>query len=145
MSGKAIENATLANTLDQTEKRRRITIEELDREERSALGQFMTPMDISCFMANMFNDIPGDIRLLDAGAGTGSLTAAFVQECCSRRKNPRSIRCTAFELDDVRILQRTVNPSPRILTSPSHQTFVTRILSKQLLPLSIMIYLMIAH
>ncbi len=101
MSGKAIENATLANTLDQTEKRRRITIEELDREERSALGQFMTPMDISCFMANMFNDIPGDIRLLDAGAGTGSLTAAFVQECCSRRKNPRSIRCTAFELDDV--------------------------------------------
>ena len=61
----------------------------------------MTPVYVAGLMAGMFSELPEEIRLLDAGAGTGSLTAAFVEECCSRSKKPTSIRCTAFELDDV--------------------------------------------
>jgi len=101
MSGEAIGSASLATALDAVERRRDATISELDRGERGAQGQFMTPIYVARLMAGMFDELPGRIRLLDAGAGTGSLTAAFVEECCSRGKKSGSIRCTAFELDDV--------------------------------------------
>ncbi|MFY3767719.1 Eco57I restriction-modification methylase domain-containing protein, partial [Escherichia coli] len=44
-----------------------------------ALGQFMTPAPICLFMASLFDDIKGDIKLLDPGCGVGSLSAAFVE------------------------------------------------------------------
>ena len=39
------------------------------------------------------------IRLLDAGAGVGSLTAAFIEEMCGRSVKPRRICATAYEID----------------------------------------------
>ncbi len=66
---------------------------------RSKLGQFMTPQKVASFMAALFLDLPRDVRLLDAGAGVGSLTAAFVHEACSRSDHPKSIDVTAFEID----------------------------------------------
>lgn len=60
---------------------RREVSAKLDRKQRSALGQFMTPTKVAEFMASLFpaTDNCGDIRLLDAGAGIGSLTAAFLE------------------------------------------------------------------
>jgi len=47
---------------------------------KSQLGQFMTPAPIACFMARRFtSSFPQTVRLLDAGAGKGSLTAAFIE------------------------------------------------------------------
>ncbi len=102
--------AAMTNSIVQAEIRRHSTIVELDREERSIHGQFMTPMNIACLMAEMFNAFPSTLRVLDAGAGTGSLTAAFVKECCSRIEKPDSVHCTAFELNDVlvRYLEETL-------------------------------------
>ena len=71
----------------------------LDTVRRSKLGQFMTPAPVATFMARMFDALPDDVRLLDAGAGVGSLTAAFVHELCSRRKTICSLDVTAFEVD----------------------------------------------
>lgn len=49
-------------------------------------------------MAAMFADTMGkDIKLLDAGAGIGSLTVAFIERAAKAR--PRSLRCVALELD----------------------------------------------
>lgn len=39
------------------------------------------------------------VRLLDAGAGVGSLTAAVVAELCKRRARPQELRVAAFEVD----------------------------------------------
>lgn len=50
-------------------------------------------------MASMFNPRSSAVRLLDAGAGIGSLAAAFVAEMCSRELRPLSISVTAYELD----------------------------------------------
>lgn len=50
----------------------------LDPERRSALGQFMTPAAIARFMAGLFSPGAKAVRLLDAGAGVGSLTSAFI-------------------------------------------------------------------
>ena len=52
--------------------------------KKASLGQFFTPSPISGFMASLFHDISGHVRLLDPGCGSGSLTAAFVAEAVAR-------------------------------------------------------------
>lgn len=71
----------------------------LDAKRRAELGQFLTPEPVAREMAAMFGKLPKDVRLLDAGAGIGSLTAAFVAEALARNERPRSISVTAFEVD----------------------------------------------
>ena len=71
----------------------------LDPEKRSDLGQFMTPPSTARLMASMFEANKKHITLLDAGAGVGSLTAAFVSEICARKKRPDSISVVAYEID----------------------------------------------
>jgi adenine-specific DNA-methyltransferase len=71
----------------------------LDPATRSSLGQFLTPPAVARFMAALFHGPSEDLRVLDAGAGVGSLTAAFVDNLCAREKKPRSINATAYELD----------------------------------------------
>ena len=49
------------------------------REEKSKLGQFITPETIAKFMAQLLTfDTHGNINLLDAGAGGGALTDAAI-------------------------------------------------------------------
>ncbi|MGH9566058.1 MAG: hypothetical protein ACRD4I_08755 [Candidatus Angelobacter sp.] len=72
----------------------------LDPARRSELGQFMTPPATARLMASMFQAEGAALRLLDAGAGVGSLSAAFVAEVCSRTQKPRRIDATVYEIDD---------------------------------------------
>lgn len=81
------------------DKVRREISRRLDGKRRAELGQFLTPEPVAVDMAAMFGQLPEDVRLLDAGAGVGSLTAAFVTEALSRPVLPRSISVTAFEVD----------------------------------------------
>lgn len=80
------------------------------RAHRSALGQFLTPLPTAKLMAAMFRELPGEVRLLDPGAGAGSLAAAWVAEACSRTSRPRRIAITAFEIDStlLPLLQRNL-------------------------------------
>lgn len=71
----------------------------LDPARRSELGQFMTPPATARLMASMFEATFENIRLLDAGAGVGSLTAAFVDEVSARSRRPRTLHVTACEVD----------------------------------------------
>ena len=87
----------LLESIDQT---RLIVSPTLDPKRRSKLGQFMTPGRIASFMAGMFAALPPDVRLLDAGAGMGALTAAFVAEALGREVRPASIDVTCFEVDE---------------------------------------------
>jgi adenine-specific DNA-methyltransferase len=66
---------------------------------KSDLGQFLTPQPIADFMASLFQIQPGDVRLLDAGAGAGALTAAVVHRLCADRPRPKRVSVTAYELD----------------------------------------------
>jgi adenine-specific DNA-methyltransferase len=84
---------------------------ETDPQRKGALGQFMTPLPVARFMAGLFDrwDLP-QIRLLDAGAGVGSLTAAFLDAWIGHGIDGRSAAVTAYELDPVmsRHLGRTL-------------------------------------
>ena len=71
----------------------------LDPDRRSTMGQFLTPAKVAEFMATMFGPQTGTVRLLDAGAGIGTLSAAFVAEMCRRRRRPEELRITAYEIE----------------------------------------------
>ncbi len=71
----------------------------LDPARRAEMGQFPTSPAVARFMASLFAELPPDVALLDAGAGVGTLTAAFVEEMCGRDVHPRRITATAYEID----------------------------------------------
>lgn len=70
----------------------------LDEKLRGKLGQFMSSSSVSMLLADMFENVEGEHRLLDAGAGVGSLTAAFVERV---KSNATCIESTCFELSSV--------------------------------------------
>lgn len=69
------------------------------RSRQEELGQFLTATPVADFMASMFEPLPRKVRLLDAGAGAGSLTTAFVARCCDRNEGVRAVEATLYELD----------------------------------------------
>lgn len=69
------------------------------RSRQEELGQFLTATPVAEFMAAMFGPLPQKVRLLDAGAGAGALTAAFVSRCCEQRSGVRAIEATLYEID----------------------------------------------
>lgn len=71
------------------------------RERKSELGQFMTPSSVARFMVSLFPESNIEtIRLIDAGAGMGSLTTAFLDRCSSSDFHIRRLEVTAYEIDD---------------------------------------------
>lgn len=68
---------------------------------RTKYAQFMTPPAVSTLMASMFRTRRSEIKLLDAGAAVGSLTAAFVAAMLDRPSPPTSIQVTVFEIDEL--------------------------------------------
>ena len=82
------------------EDARRKQIETLNRVRRSSLGQFFTPPETARLMASMFSLSQQRLRILDAGAGAGALTAALVEAICARNERPKEIFLVAYELDE---------------------------------------------
>jgi adenine-specific DNA-methyltransferase len=82
-----------------------------DRTRKGKLGQFLTPPPVGDFMASLYESLPSQIRLLDAGAGAGDLTAAFVRRVCHLDSNVRDLHVTAYEVDPLILpaLQETLN------------------------------------
>ncbi len=72
---------------------------ESSRSRQEELGQFLTAPPVADFMASMFDQLRKTVRLLDAGAGAGALTAAFVSRCCCERVGVRAIEATLYEVD----------------------------------------------
>jgi adenine-specific DNA-methyltransferase len=95
--------------LKQIDGFRHSATKELDPSLRGRLGQFLTPLPIAAFMASLFGKVHKELHLFDAGAGTGMLSAATVCDQLLRRRPPRSVSITAFEIDPVlaKYLQKT--------------------------------------
>ncbi len=67
--------------------------------KKSRLGQFLTPESTARFMASLFPEAGGQGRLLDAGAGIGSLCAAFLARWRSGGFQFQQVDVDAFEID----------------------------------------------
>ena len=76
----------------------------VDAERRARLGQFFTPASVARFMASMLHlpTPPQQLRLLDAGGGSGVLTAAAVAALCARppSRRPEALDATVWEIDE---------------------------------------------
>lgn len=72
-----------------------------DPKRKSQFGQFFTPAGIAQFMAGLFIQRTKDnCRLLDAGAGIGSLSAAFLERWASGGLDFQRVEVDAFEIDN---------------------------------------------
>ncbi|MDD5462670.1 MAG: hypothetical protein PHG00_13730 [Methylococcales bacterium] len=61
-------------------------------------------------MANLFTSKSNlECRLLDAGAGIGSLSSAFLERCIDGGLRFKNIQITAFELDN--LIHKELNDS----------------------------------
>ena len=92
---------TLVPMLEIIDRLRREKSPMLDRAKRSQLGQFMTPYPVAQFMASLFTFREEEqVTLLDAGAGMGALSSAFVQQLKVQNLDPSKLLVEAFEVDD---------------------------------------------
>lgn len=70
------------------------------RKHKSAMGQFMTGAGVARFMASLFEQgSQAECRLLDAGAGVGALSCAFLDRWTARSLRFDSVDLCAYELD----------------------------------------------
>jgi len=79
----------------QAQARHETSTSPMDRKNR---GQFFTPGTIARFMASLFTSFPPQFRLLDPGAGTGTLAAAVCERVLRLRRR-RHIELHLFETD----------------------------------------------
>ncbi len=99
--GQHVDNSLLEDSslLETVENIGRHLSERVERHRRALVGQFFTPAAIARFMADLCEARQPVLRVLDAGAGIGSLSAAFVEVMSRRERRPQAISITAFEID----------------------------------------------
>lgn len=84
--------------LASAERRRLLELGSADRDARASLGQFFTPAPVAALLASLFTVRETPLRVLDAGAGVGGLTAAFADHAL--RNGHHDVAITAIEVDD---------------------------------------------
>lgn len=99
------------NPLELAEESRHAQMGVDNRRRRAVLGQFFTPPETARLMASMISRSAERLRVLDAGAGAGALTAALVTSICSTPVRPNELVLTAYEIDESILpdLRRTLN------------------------------------
>lgn len=71
------------------------------QKRKAELGQFMTPSSVARFMASLFPASTSQTcHLLDAGAGVGALSCAFLDRWVAGGFGFKTVEATAFEIDD---------------------------------------------
>lgn len=105
----ATVRAAVAKLLEDVELRRQAASSEQSAKHRAFLGQFFTPPAAADFLAELL-ELPasGTFRLLDPGAGVGSLSAAVVARVIDERPD-LALHVTAFEVDPPLIPYLTAN------------------------------------
>lgn len=68
-------------------------------ERQRRLGQYFTPMWVARLMASMVPVTQEPLRVLDPGAGAGTLFTALAAHCLAQDRAPRALAMTAFEID----------------------------------------------
>lgn len=79
---------------------RRRVAPEIAHTHKAALGQFLTPANVARFMASLFPaSILRNCRLLDAGAGVGALSCAFLDRWVAGDFGFGAVEVVAYEID----------------------------------------------
>lgn len=92
-------NDTESPLVDTVDRARVKATAELDQDRRGELGQFLTPAPVARLMASMIRGGSEHVRILEPGAGVGSLVAAAVEALAGGGCPPKRISVRAVELD----------------------------------------------
>lgn len=84
---------------EQMEHRRITHANETPPAIKQELGQYFTPGHIADFMASLFPKATGNVRVLDPGAGIGSLSCALAERIAAEEWVVDSISVDAYEID----------------------------------------------
>jgi adenine-specific DNA-methyltransferase len=97
-----------------------------DPDARKERGQVFTPRVVCSFMAGLFTDIPDRFRLLDAGAGIGSLTAAVCERILTLA-SPRQVEISLYETDAtlLPLLDENMRYCREVLRAAGHEVNYT--------------------
>jgi adenine-specific DNA-methyltransferase len=113
--------------LARVEQRRSVTSASLDPNARAAWGQFFTPRASAGLVASMA-PLPaaGDWRLIDPGAGVGSLTAALVARWLMETDLP-TMSVLAYEIDPhlVELLEVTLTEARALAATVGRKLHTT--------------------
>lgn len=95
-------------------------------ESRKERGQVFTPASVCRFMAGLFQRIPAHLRLLDPGAGIGSLTAAVCERVLAL-PSPCRLAVTLYETDPALrpLLEENMRHCRAALAAAGHELSVT--------------------
>ncbi|MEZ6096042.1 MAG: hypothetical protein R3C03_17760 [Pirellulaceae bacterium] len=97
-----------------------------DRAARKERGHFGTPPEIAKFMAEMFDEQTGkSIRLLDAGAGVGTLSVALCQRLVEQGSN-QTLHIELWENDPQLVPIRREAVSQSLLVAVASSPFFFR-------------------
>lgn len=97
MSEMILGNST--DLLSITDISRKLATENLNPTSKRAFGQYMTPARVASFMASLFPSPTNKVKLLDPGAGVGSLTSALIAHLIEDSTSVRNVHIDAYEID----------------------------------------------
>jgi len=86
----------LAETL---EKERITHVVETSLNHKENFGQYFTPYPIANFMSSLFPATDKKIKLLDPGAGIGTLSCSFMERILKEKWNTPEIHISAYDID----------------------------------------------
>jgi adenine-specific DNA-methyltransferase len=92
---------SMLQQLEFADKVRRQVAPRIAKGRKSEFGQFMTPSNTARFMASLFPaSTLKTCRLLDAGAGVGALSCAFLDRWINGGFEFQEVQAYAYEIDD---------------------------------------------
>ncbi|MDR1276113.1 MAG: Eco57I restriction-modification methylase domain-containing protein [Candidatus Accumulibacter sp.] len=87
--------------LETADSVRRKLASRIAQKHKAEFGQFLTPSSVARFMASLFPESSlRTCRLLDAGAGVGALSCAFLDRWAAGGFDFDAVEATAYEIDD---------------------------------------------
>ena len=88
---------TIAETL---EKERMTHAAKTSVNHKELFGQYFTPYPIAKFMSSLFPATDKKIKLLDPGAGIGTLSCSFMERIADEKWNTPDIHVSAYDIDE---------------------------------------------
>ena len=117
----------------ETLERNRLThVFEVDVHHKEVLGQYLTPYSIAQFMASLFPVTEDNIKLLDPGAGIGTLSCSFLERIIKENWNIPKISVVAYDIDKnvKNILDKNLALASSLLHKSEYKIFSEDFLEK---------------
>ena len=88
------------NAIAETLEKERIShVVKTSSNHKEVLGQYFTPYPIAKFMSSLFPATDEKIKLLDPGAGIGTLSCSFMERILKEKWNTPNIHISAYDID----------------------------------------------